>query len=109
MAGTNPATALLRDIERSPALVRSAQTLFPKLDHTGREFTHFGARAPAGFRPHLKQDLVPAQALEWARLIAFQGRVKLGFHPEQLDQRRDILVSVFLGLPDGGHGILFVC
>ena len=50
---------------------------------------------------HVEQDLIPAQALDRARLIAVEWRVKLGFHPEKLEQYRDIPV---VGLPGGGHG-----
>src|SRR5262245_10380031 len=91
-----PGHNLLRGNATRGASVRPAQTLLPQLDHTGWEFTHFDARAPAGFRPHVEQDLIPAQTLDRASLIAFKWRVKLGFHPEKLKQRRDVLFGALL-------------
>src|SRR6185369_14175338 len=80
-------------------LVRAAQTLFPELDDLGWKFAHLGACAPACFGPHVEQGLVLAQALDRASLMRLGVRPELGFHPEKLDQRRDIPVGNFFGLP----------
>lgn len=96
VAGTSPPMTLMTGNAARAASVRPAQTLLPELDNTGREFTYFDARAPAGFRPHVEQDLIPAQALDWASLIAFKGRVKFCCHPEKFKQRRDVLFGALL-------------
>ena len=83
--------------DAAPSFNSSRPILFPEFDYSGRKFTPSDAGASAGFRPHLKQEVVFAEQFALGNLVSFNTLRSLGGHFQEFDECSDIL---FVGVHD---------